>query len=183
MPNPLVDPALLARLREVPGCGKNDRAEENKAHEAAFLWGDFCDDCFTLLIDAIGAAVEEQTIERGKAALSDGLKVPSRDIGTYDDDSKRWTPDTAAERLQTGMDALAILDALPRQWGRKDGEMSWGKGWEVDLNRARWAHDRAQRIAAEILAAEHGVNHKDGERIDLCWKCQRQFARLLEDEP
>lgn len=52
--------------------------------------------------------------------------------------------------------------------------MSWGRGWEVGVRKAIWQHDRARAQAAEILAAEHGTQHKAGERPDLCPKCQAE---------
>lgn len=50
--------------------------------------------------------------------------------------------------------------------------MSWGKGWEVGVRKALWSHEQAMRLAADILATEHGTVHAAGARSDLCWKCQ-----------
>jgi hypothetical protein len=50
--------------------------------------------------------------------------------------------------------------------------MSWGKGWEVGVRKAIWQHQTVRRMAAEILAAEHGQHHEAGSRTDLCPLCQ-----------
>lgn len=40
--------------------------------------------------------------------------------------------------------------------------------------------DRINRVAASILAGEHGDMHRDGDRKDLCPKCSPEVdARLL----
>jgi hypothetical protein len=52
--------------------------------------------------------------------------------------------------------------------------MSWGKGWEVGLNREAWAQRKALDQAARILATEHGERHQPGDRIDLCPVCQQE---------
>jgi hypothetical protein len=52
--------------------------------------------------------------------------------------------------------------------------MSWGKGWEVGIRKALWAHEAAMAQAREILAQEHGTAHPTGTRTDLCWKCQAE---------
>jgi hypothetical protein len=51
---------------------------------------------------------------------------------------------------------------------------SWGRGWEVGVRKALWAHEKAMQQAAEILAQEHGTAHIAGSRTDLCWKCQAE---------
>ena len=56
--------------------------------------------------------------------------------------------------------------------------MSWGKGWEVGVRKALWAHQQARERAAEILAQEHGTAHAAGTRTDLCWKCQAESAKV-----
>lgn len=50
--------------------------------------------------------------------------------------------------------------------------MSWGKGWEVGLNKAIYQQRMAQELAAVILDAECGTKHETGTRTDLCPKCQ-----------
>lgn len=48
----------------------------------------------------------------------------------------------------------------------------WGRGWTVGINKSIAEHERAERLAAPILADEHGVRHAAGSRADLCPKCQ-----------
>jgi hypothetical protein len=55
--------------------------------------------------------------------------------------------------------------------------MSWGRGWEVGVRKAIWEHERTLGIAAEILAAEHGVKHEAGARRDLCPICRSMEAK------
>ena len=50
--------------------------------------------------------------------------------------------------------------------------MSWGRGGQVGVNKAIYAHERALRQAAVILELECGLRHKLGERVDLCPRCQ-----------
>jgi hypothetical protein len=92
--NPMVDPALLARLRNLKGCGGNFGPDTLQHGDPAIDWASECDACLTLLVQAIGAAVEEQAIERHLAAFR------GAEFG----------------------EARQILRALPRQWGRKDRE-------------------------------------------------------------
>lgn len=58
--------------------------------------------------------------------------------------------------------------------------MSWGKGWQVGVSRAKWAQQRAREIAADILAHECGRVHETGSRRDLCPKCQAAARPKLE---
>lgn len=61
---------------------------------------------------------------------------------------------------------------------------SWGRGWQVGVNKAIYAHEQALAVAADILSAECGSIHKLGERADLCRHCiyeERQRVRLSQD--
>jgi hypothetical protein len=48
--------------------------------------------------------------------------------------------------------------------------MTWGKGWEVGVNKAIYQHRKTQEIAARILSVECGVKHKTGTH-ELCPRC------------
>jgi hypothetical protein len=46
-------------------------------------------------------------------------------------------------------------------------------------HRAVIEHERTLRLAAEILAAEHGKNHQPGARADLCPKCKAESREVV----
>jgi hypothetical protein len=50
--------------------------------------------------------------------------------------------------------------------------MSWGRGWQVPIQREIWAQRRALKEAQWILKSQCGTKHQIGERADLCPKCQ-----------
>ena len=50
--------------------------------------------------------------------------------------------------------------------------MAWGRGGFVGINAEIHRHNKALEQAAEILAHEHGIRHKPGERKDLCQLCK-----------
>jgi hypothetical protein len=59
-----------------------------------------------------------------------------------------------------------------------------GTGWRGTINAALYAHEQAQRVAADILTAEHGDRHQPGERADMCRHCiyeEKQRVRLSQD--
>lgn len=58
-----------------------------------------------------------------------------------------------------------------------------GRGWKGSINAALYAHEQAQRVAADILTAECGSIHQLGERADLCRHCiyeEKQRVRVSQ---
>jgi len=55
-----------------------------------------------------------------------------------------------------------------------------GRGWRGDVNAALHAHEEAQRTAADILTAEHGIRHLHGSRTDLCRHCIKTVNPLTK---
>ena len=56
---------------------------------------------------------------------------------------------------------------------------SWGRGWQVGVNKAIYQHDKVMQRAAEILEGECGIRHKAGSH-DLCLLCAKARAAIAK---
>jgi len=56
--------------------------------------------------------------------------------------------------------------------------MRWGRGGMVGVRKAIYAHEKAQEQAAAILVRECGVDHRTGDRADLCPMCQAHIQEM-----